>query len=167
MQLILFLVANIWSVLQRVLEQRVAAALDKLLPIPSLVNPIPMDEGGYQKVGDLFLWWTLLKAVVESINHMRSKLVLPFWNCFLLCGIDISWRWNLYGALVASYTGLSRLMRLCWHHVCLTWQYLRLLAGAYEKTQELVKELCALGCEEPDFEGTFLTKCACPWTSAN
>jgi len=32
-----------------------------------------------------------------------------------------------------------------------------LLAGAYEKTQELVKELFTLGCEEPDFEGIFLT----------
>ncbi|KAG0559057.1 hypothetical protein KC19_10G075500 [Ceratodon purpureus] len=68
------------NMVQRVLEQRVAAALDKLLPVPVLKNPIPMDEGGYQK-------------------------------------------------------------------------YLRLLAGAYEKTQELVKELCILGCGELDYEG--------------
>jgi hypothetical protein len=49
--LTLFIRANTTSVMQRVLEQRVVAALDKLLPIPSLMNPIPMDEGGYQKVG--------------------------------------------------------------------------------------------------------------------
>lgn len=54
MLLTLFLRANITSLMQRVLEQRVAAALDKVLPIPSLMNPIPMDEGGYQKVGAWF-----------------------------------------------------------------------------------------------------------------
>lgn len=32
--------------MQRVLEQRVTALLDKLLVKPSLVNPPPMEEGG-------------------------------------------------------------------------------------------------------------------------
>jgi hypothetical protein len=65
---------------QRVLEQRVVAVLDKLLPKPSLTSPPPMEEGGYQ-------------------------------------------------------------------------QYLRTLAGAYEKTQELAKELHGLGCGDLDVEG--------------
>jgi len=65
---------------QRVMEQRVFAVLDKLLPKPSLTNPIPMEEGGYQ-------------------------------------------------------------------------QYLRVLAGAYEKTQDMAKELHALGCGDLDIEG--------------
>jgi len=37
------------NLVQRVLEQRVVAVLDKLLPAPSLINPIPMEEGGYQQ----------------------------------------------------------------------------------------------------------------------
>lgn len=65
---------------QRVLEQRVFAILDKILPRPSLSNPPAMEEGG------------------------------------LL-------------------------------------QYLRTLASAYEKTQELAKELRALGCGDLDVEG--------------
>lgn len=35
-----------WVNMQRVLEQRVAAILDKLLVKPSLVNLTPVDEGG-------------------------------------------------------------------------------------------------------------------------
>ncbi|EXB51622.1 Exocyst complex component 5 [Morus notabilis] len=65
---------------QRVLEQRVTALLDKLLVKPSLVNPPPMEEGG---------------------------LLL----------------------------------------------YLRMLAVAYEKTQELARDLCAVGCGDLDVEG--------------
>ncbi|KAH7577986.1 hypothetical protein JRO89_XS01G0323900 [Xanthoceras sorbifolium] len=65
---------------QRVLEQRVTAILDKLLVKPSLVNLPPMDEGG---------------------------LLL----------------------------------------------YLRMLAVAYEKTQELARDLRAVGCGELDIEG--------------
>jgi len=65
---------------QRVLEQRVSAVLDKFLPKPSLANPPPMEEGG---------------------------LLL----------------------------------------------YLRILAVAYEKTQELAKELRSLGCGDLDVEG--------------
>lgn len=68
------------NLVERVLEQLVVATLENLLSIPSLMNPIPMDEGGYQ-------------------------------------------------------------------------QYLRLLAGAYERTHELVKELCTMGSEELSFEG--------------
>ncbi|KAH1075524.1 hypothetical protein J1N35_027852 [Gossypium stocksii] len=66
--------------MQRVLEQRVTALLDKLLVKPSLVNPPPMEEGG---------------------------LLL----------------------------------------------YLRMLAVAYEKTQELARELRAVGCGDLDVEG--------------
>jgi hypothetical protein len=69
---------------QRVLEQRVVAVLDNLLPKPSLTSPPPMEEGGYQ-------------------------------------------------------------------------QYLRTLAGAYEKTQELAKELHLLGCGDLDVEGKLPT----------
>uniref|UniRef100_A0A0D6R2M0 Exocyst complex component Sec10 n=1 Tax=Araucaria cunninghamii TaxID=56994 RepID=A0A0D6R2M0_ARACU len=65
---------------QRVLEQRVSAVLDKFLPKPSLASPPPMEEGG---------------------------LLL----------------------------------------------YLRILAVAYEKTQELAKELRSLGCGDLDVEG--------------
>ncbi|KAK2650202.1 hypothetical protein Ddye_017691 [Dipteronia dyeriana] len=65
---------------QRVLEQRVTAILDKLLVTPSLVNLPPMDEGG---------------------------LLL----------------------------------------------YLRMLAVAYEKTQELARDLRAVGCGDLDIEG--------------
>lgn len=32
-------------------------------------------------------------------------------------------------------------------------QYLRVLAGAYEKTQDMAKELHALGCGDLDIEG--------------
>ncbi|GMH05720.1 hypothetical protein Nepgr_007560 [Nepenthes gracilis] len=65
---------------QRVLEQRVTALLDKLLQKPSLLNPPPMEEGG---------------------------LLL----------------------------------------------YLRMLAVAYEKTQELARDLRTLGCGDLDVEG--------------
>lgn len=72
---------DVMSILvQRVLEQRVTALLDKLLLKPSLVNPPPMEEGG---------------------------LLL----------------------------------------------YLRMLAVAYEKTQELARELRAVGCGDLDVEG--------------
>ncbi|XP_058076178.1 exocyst complex component SEC10b-like isoform X2 [Magnolia sinica] len=72
---------DVMSILvQRVLEQRVTAILDKLLEKPSLVNLPPVDEGG------------------------------------LL-------------------------------------QYLRILAVAYEKTQELAKELRSVGCGDLDVEG--------------
>ncbi|XP_012440442.1 exocyst complex component SEC10b [Gossypium raimondii] len=72
---------DVMSILvQRVLEQRVTALLDKLLVKPSLVNPPPMEEGG---------------------------LLL----------------------------------------------YLRMLAVAYEKTQELARELRAVGCGDLDVEG--------------
>lgn len=36
-------------------------------------------------------------------------------------------------------------------------QYLRTLAGAYEKTQELAKELHGLGCGDLDVEGKLPT----------
>lgn len=42
--------------LQRVLEQRVVAVLDKLLPKPSLTSPPPMEEGGYQQVNLCTSW---------------------------------------------------------------------------------------------------------------
>ncbi|XP_022738905.1 exocyst complex component SEC10b-like isoform X2 [Durio zibethinus] len=72
---------DVMSILvQRVLEQRVTALLDKLLVKPSLVNPPPMEEGG---------------------------LLL----------------------------------------------YLRMLAVAYEKTQELARDLRAVGCGDSDVEG--------------
>ncbi|XVF50289.1 hypothetical protein PTKIN_Ptkin04bG0084300 [Pterospermum kingtungense] len=72
---------DVMSILvQRVLEQRVTALLDKLLVKPSLVNPPTMEEGG---------------------------LLL----------------------------------------------YLRMLAVAYEKTQELARELRAVGCGDLDVEG--------------
>ncbi|GMJ06704.1 exocyst complex component sec10 [Hibiscus trionum] len=72
---------DVMSILvQRLLEQRVTALLDKLLVKPSLVNPPPMEEGG---------------------------LLL----------------------------------------------YLRMLAVAYEKTQELARELRAVGCGDLDVEG--------------
>ncbi|KAL7203312.1 hypothetical protein ACSBR2_016581 [Camellia fascicularis] len=72
---------DVMSILvQRVLEQRVSALLDKLLIKPSLVNPPPMEEGG---------------------------LLL----------------------------------------------YLRMLAVAYEKTQELARDLRAVGCGDLDVEG--------------
>ncbi|XVE84717.1 hypothetical protein DITRI_Ditri17bG0035800 [Diplodiscus trichospermus] len=72
---------DVMSILvQRVLEQRVTALLDKLLVKPSLVNPPPVEEGG---------------------------LLL----------------------------------------------YLRMLAVAYEKTQELARDLRAVGCGDLDVEG--------------
>ncbi|KAF9594498.1 hypothetical protein IFM89_031616 [Coptis chinensis] len=77
---------------QRVLEQRVTALLDKLLVKPSLVNLPPVEQGG------LLL---LLTAVVAG------------------------------GAL----------------------QHLRILAVAYEKTQELARDLRAVGCGDLDVEG--------------
>ena len=39
--------------MQRVLEQRVTALLDKLLVKPSLVNPPPIEEGGLLLVSNL------------------------------------------------------------------------------------------------------------------
>ena len=36
-------------------------------------------------------------------------------------------------------------------------QYLRMLAGAYEKTQELAKELHSIGCGDLDVEGKMFT----------
>ncbi|KAG6786812.1 hypothetical protein POTOM_008429 [Populus tomentosa] len=80
---------DVMSILvQRVLEQRVTALLDKLLVKPSLVNLPPMEEGGL----------------------------------LLVC-------------------------RIAWL------QYLRMLAVAYEKTQELARDLRAVGCGDLDVEG--------------
>ncbi|KAH9602142.1 hypothetical protein KSS87_016597 [Heliosperma pusillum] len=79
---------------QRVLEQRVTALLDKLLQKPSLVNPPPVKDGG------------LLVVSFDSIS---------------------------WGALLSMY--------------------LRMLAVAYEKTQELARDLRAVGCGELDVEG--------------
>ncbi|GKU96809.1 hypothetical protein SLEP1_g10001 [Rubroshorea leprosula] len=78
---------DVMSILvQRVLEQRVTALLDKILGKPSLVNPPPLEEGGL--------------LLVRSIN-------------------------------------------------C----YLRMLAVAYEKTQELARDLRVVGCGDLDVEG--------------
>lgn len=55
------------TLLQRVLEQRVVAVLDKLLPAPSLINPIPMEEGGYQQVGAFFRMKFFWLPVFESL----------------------------------------------------------------------------------------------------
>lgn len=53
--------------LQRILEQRVVAVLDKFLPAPSLINPIPMEEGGYQQVGALFCMKFFWLPVFDSL----------------------------------------------------------------------------------------------------
>jgi hypothetical protein len=45
----------------------VVAVLDKLLPAPSLINPIPMEEGGYQQVGAFFCMKFFWLPVFESL----------------------------------------------------------------------------------------------------
>ncbi len=82
--------------LQRVLEQRVVAVLDKLLPKPSLTSPPPMEEGGYQQV--LFTYaplelqptCNLCCFIIGGKSHSRRgfksspfQLLKLLWKCFL------------------------------------------------------------------------------------
>lgn len=39
------------------------------------------------------------------------------------------------------------------YSISVRYQYLRLLAVAYEKTQELARDLCGVGCGDLDVEG--------------
>lgn len=95
--------------LQRVLEQRVTALLDKLLVKPSLVNLPPMEEGGLLLVSGST---RILKLCFQLILKDHCVIVLTMY-----------------------------------------FQYLRMLAVAYEKTQELARDLRAVGCGDLDVEG--------------
>ncbi|GLJ08267.1 hypothetical protein SUGI_0085180 [Cryptomeria japonica] len=53
---------------QRVLEQRVSAVLDKFLPKPSLGNPPPMEEGG------LLLYLRILAVAYEKTRELAKEL---------------------------------------------------------------------------------------------
>ena len=100
--------------MQRVLEQRVTALLDKLLVKPSLVNLPPMEEGGLLLVSRL----TMVLFLLVQIPGWTNDLILFF-----------SFIFNL------------------------SFQYLRMVAVAYEKTQELARDLRAVGCGDLDVEG--------------
>eukprot|EP00252_Welwitschia_mirabilis_P014977 TRINITY_DN33064_c0_g1_i1.p1 TRINITY_DN33064_c0_g1~~TRINITY_DN33064_c0_g1_i1.p1 ORF type:complete len:834 (-),score=193.38 TRINITY_DN33064_c0_g1_i1:189-2690(-) len=53
---------------QRVLEQRVSAVLDRLLPKPSLANPPPIEEGG------LLLYLRILAVAYEKTLELAKEL---------------------------------------------------------------------------------------------
>jgi len=55
--------------MQRVLEQRVTALLDKLLEKPSLMNPPPIEEGGILAVKSHSLNWLPIYAYVSLIAY--------------------------------------------------------------------------------------------------
>lgn len=60
---------NFYHYVQRVLEQRVTAILDKLLVKPSLVNLPPMEEGGLLLVSLITAELIFLTLVVISANY--------------------------------------------------------------------------------------------------
>lgn len=183
------------SVSQRVMEQRVSTVLEKLLPKPSLTNPIPMDEGGYQQVGDVqrkFLLWSLtlslkwriltltlfvcVSCMSETLWYfgLGRCIILILWSfhtppvcklcvhrahylnwmCTPVCSCSVKVLFKCFVWIFSKYS--LTIFRTPHNWIVMLVQYLRMLAGAYEKTKDLAKELQALGCGDLDVEGMAL-----------
>jgi len=61
--------------MQRVLEQRITALLDKLLEKPSLVNLPSMEEGGLLLVSTIILLPSLLSSKSQSRLKADSNVI--------------------------------------------------------------------------------------------